>query len=89
LMLSDFDLLTLDDVALLLHCSKAHVSHIVAGEVEGCTPLPALRLGRRRLVRRVTLEAWVMENDRVSTNDNRKPVGRVRVLRASDDRKSA
>jgi hypothetical protein len=33
--LSDFDLLTLADVAKLLHCSKAHVCKAVAGRVHG------------------------------------------------------
>ena len=38
----DFDLLTLADVARLLHCSKAHVSHVIAGRVPGCPPIPAV-----------------------------------------------
>ena len=33
---STFDLLTMADVARLLHCSKAHVCNIVAGRVQGC-----------------------------------------------------
>lgn len=50
--LADFDLLTLPEVAVLLHCSKAHVSHVINGLVAGCSPIPAVRLGRRTLVRR-------------------------------------
>jgi excisionase family DNA binding protein len=72
-MLKDFDLLTLAEVAQMLHCSKAHVSNVVAGRVRECSPMPALRLGRRRLVRRASLEAWIAENDRISSTD-RKPV---------------
>ena len=53
--LSDFDLLTLSEVATLLHCSKAHVCNAVAGRVRGCPPIPAVSLGRRKLVRRETL----------------------------------
>ena len=45
-MLADFDLLTLDQVARMLRVSKAHVSNVVAGRVEGCTPIPVLHLGR-------------------------------------------
>lgn len=71
------DLLTLSEVAQLLHCSKAHVSKIVLGRVDNCAALPALRLGRRTLVRRSTLEMWVEENDRVASNHNRKPVARI------------
>ena len=34
MVLDDFDLLTLAEVASLLHCSKAHVSHAVAGRAK-------------------------------------------------------
>jgi hypothetical protein len=61
--LSDFDLLTLADVARLLHCSKAHISNAVAGRVPGCPPIPAVSLGRRKLVRRETLAAWIERNE--------------------------
>ena len=54
-MISDFDLLSLADVAKLLHCSKAHVGKVVSGlvldetrSVEGTRMLPVLdpKLGR-------------------------------------------
>jgi hypothetical protein len=61
--LSDFDLLTLADVARLLHCSKAHVCNAVAGRVRGCPPIPAVSLGRRKLVRRESLAAWIERNE--------------------------
>ena len=51
-LLHDLGLLTMADVAELLHCSKAHVCNLVAGKVRGCAPSPALHLGRRMLVRR-------------------------------------
>lgn len=73
-MLESFDLLTLAQVAELLHVSKAHVSKVVAGQVNGCPAMPALRLGRRTLIRRRSLEAWIAENDRVAGIDNRKPI---------------
>lgn len=62
--LGDFDLLTLAEVAELLHCSKAHVSNVVAGRVPGCSPIPAVRLGRRPLVRRATLFDWILQNEK-------------------------
>jgi excisionase family DNA binding protein len=65
--LSDFDLLTLSEVARVLHCSKAHVCNAVAGRVTGCVPLPAVRLGRRKLVRRATLISWIEQNERAVT----------------------
>ena len=64
--LEDFGLLTLADVAALLHCSKAHVSNVIAGRVPGCPPIPALCLGRRKLVRRETLAAWVERNEQAA-----------------------
>jgi hypothetical protein len=65
--LSDFDLLTLADVAKLLHCSKAHVCKAVAGLVPGCPPIPAVCLGRRKLVRRATLLLWIETNEQAAT----------------------
>lgn len=61
--LENFDLLTVLDVAKLLHCSKAHVSNLVAGKVHGCSRLPAVRLGRRTLIRPETFVAWVEQNE--------------------------
>ena len=68
--LSDFDLLTLADVAKLLHCSKAHVCNIVAGRVRGCAPIPSVSLGRRKLVRREALESWIERNEHAEADDN-------------------
>jgi hypothetical protein len=59
----DFDFLTLADVADLLHCSKAHVGKVVAGRVSGCPPIPAVSLGRRKLVRRRSLIDWLEANE--------------------------
>jgi hypothetical protein len=60
----DFDLLTLADVAELLHCSKAHICKAVAGRVRGCPPIPSVSLGRRKLVRRQSLLAWLETNEK-------------------------
>jgi hypothetical protein len=65
--LREFDLLTLADVADLLHCSKAHICKAVAGRVPGCPPIPAVSLGRRKLVRRVSLLVWIEHNERAAT----------------------
>jgi len=69
--LSDLDLLTLSEVAKLLHCSKAHVSNMAAGRVRGCAPLPSLRLGRRMLVRRESLLQWIERNDKIASSPER------------------
>ena len=83
----DFDLLTLPDVALLLHCLKAHVCNAVNGRLEGCSPIPAVRLGRRVLVRRESLERWLQQNEGGSSGRiGVSPEGRARkhALRRSN-----
>ena len=61
-----FDLLTLADAAELLHCSKAHIGNAVRGRVLGCTPIPAVSLGRRKLIRRETLRQWIENNELIA-----------------------
>jgi hypothetical protein len=70
-MSGEIDLLTLHQVAQALHVSKAHVSNVIAGRVEGCSPIPVLHLGRRKLVRRATLESWMKENDKIAASPER------------------
>ena len=57
------DILTTAEVARELRCSKAHVSKAIAGKLPHVTPLPAVCLGRRRLVRRASLHKWIEENE--------------------------
>ena len=70
--LDDFGLLTLADVAELLHCSKAHVCNMVAGRVNGCPAIPSVSLGRRKLVRREALQSWIERNEHGAADDNLK-----------------
>ena len=60
---NQFDLLTMAEVAQLLHVSKAHVCNAIAGRVAGCPPIPAVSLGRRKLVRRESLLHWIEQNE--------------------------
>jgi excisionase family DNA binding protein len=53
------EVLTISEVAAILRCSKAHVANVMAGRVSGAPPLPYITLGRRRLIRRSTLEHWM------------------------------
>lgn len=71
--LDDFDLLTLSEVADLLHCSKAHVSNAVSGRLPGCPPIPAVSLGRRKLVRRASLLSWIERNETIGDTVNQSP----------------
>jgi hypothetical protein len=43
------DILTIEETARELCCSKAHVYNVIAGKAAGVSPLPALSIGRRRL----------------------------------------
>jgi hypothetical protein len=69
--------LTISEVATELRCSKAQVYRLVNGTVKGVPPLPALCLGRRKVVRRLSLEAWKLANENnraiVPTNQNQSP----------------
>jgi hypothetical protein len=56
------DLLTLDEVATILRISKAHASKLTRGQVPGVSPLPAVRLGRRVIIQRERLFAWINQN---------------------------
>jgi hypothetical protein len=66
--LDGFDLLTMVQVAELLHCSKAHVCNVIAGRVPGCAPIPSVHLGRRMLVRRESLLLWIAHNEHANDN---------------------
>ena len=62
--MSDFsEVMTVAEVATRLRCSKAHVCNAINGKLKGVTPLPAISMGRRKLVRRATLAAWLAQND--------------------------
>ena len=56
--------LTIPEVAAELRCSKAHVYNVINGRVKGVSSLPAIIMGRRKLVRRSTLDRWKAENER-------------------------
>lgn len=59
-------ILTIADVAGDLRCSKAHVYNVINGKVAGVTPLPVISMGRRKLVRRSSLEQWKRANERAA-----------------------
>ena len=59
-------ILTATQVAEHLRCSKAHVYKAIHGKVVGISPLPAIVMGRRKLVRRSALEQWKLQNERNS-----------------------
>ena len=52
------EILTAAQVATDLKCSKAQVYKAILGKVEGTSRLPAISMGRRKLIRRSSLESW-------------------------------
>jgi len=60
------EVLTVAEVADELRCSKAHVFNAINGKVAGVSPLPAIHMGRRKLVRRSALERWKRANEQGS-----------------------
>ncbi len=55
--------MTVSEVARELRCSKAHVHNLINGKVRGAKPLPSVRIGRRRIVRRLTLDEWIKASE--------------------------
>jgi Helix-turn-helix domain len=53
--------LNLSEAAALVRCSRAHLSNIANGKVRGIPRLPTVRIGRRVLFRRESLELWLEE----------------------------
>jgi predicted DNA-binding transcriptional regulator AlpA len=54
--------LTAQEVAEDLRCSKSQVYRLMNGDVEGVTALPYLALGRKKVVLRSILEQWKQQN---------------------------
>jgi hypothetical protein len=62
------EILTVVEVAAELRCSKAHVCKAILGRINNIDPLPAICLGRRKLVRRGALEKWKRMNEKNGEN---------------------
>jgi excisionase family DNA binding protein len=63
------EILTVPEVAQALRCSKAHVHNLINGKVSGVLPLPTIHLGRRRLIRRKSLDGWAQDHERTFHSD--------------------
>jgi excisionase family DNA binding protein len=59
---SEKSILTINDVAAILRCSKTHVSHVLAGKIVGIPRLTHIAMGRRKLIRRQWLDEWMETN---------------------------
>jgi excisionase family DNA binding protein len=57
--------LTVDEIAEELRCSRAHVYNAINGKVSGISALRVISMGRRVLIRRSSFELWKEENERM------------------------
>ena len=60
------EIMTSEEAAQELRCSRAHITHLAQGTVRGVPRLPSIRMGRRRLFRRESLRNWVAEVEALS-----------------------
>jgi excisionase family DNA binding protein len=56
------NMLTVKEVAEILRCSKGHALNVIEGKVTGLPKLAHLSVGRRKVIRRDWLAAWVEAN---------------------------
>lgn len=61
--------LTLAEVAQQLRCSKAFVSNLVNGKLRNVPPLPAVRIGRRVIVRQAALDSWMLSLEQAARQE--------------------
>ena len=54
--------LTIEEVADILRCSKAHISNALNGKIPGTPRLTHFSIGRRKLIRREWLDQWMEAN---------------------------
>jgi len=52
------EILTAAEIAAEIRCSKPQVYRLMNGVVPGVPPLPYISLGRKKVVRRSSLESW-------------------------------
>ena len=57
------EVLTVRDLALELRCSISHVHNVINGKAKHVSKLLAIRMGRKKLVLRDTLEEWKRANE--------------------------
>ena len=73
-------ILTAREAADDLRCSVAHVYNAIAGKIRGVSPLPAITMGRRRLIRREALERWKLENENNGLSGDTIPTSAVNTV---------
>jgi excisionase family DNA binding protein len=74
------EILTVEDVAKELRSSKAHVYNLINGKVPGVMPLPVIALGRKKLIRRSSLQRWLRINENEGILPPLSEIGPVRRM---------
>ncbi len=64
------NVLNLAEAAALVRCSRAHLSNVINGKVHGIPRLPAVRIGRRVLFRRESIDLWLQEVESMTPASN-------------------
>jgi excisionase family DNA binding protein len=59
------DILTVHEAAEILSCSYSHVVHLLTGKVAGVSPIPHVKAGRLRRIRREALMRWFREQEAI------------------------
>ena len=86
-MNQDRDILTAGDVAAELRCSKTHVYKVIRGKVKNVLPLPSICIGRRKLIRRSSLERWKSLNEQ--GNSGMMPSPEIDAVRRTEEKSYA
>ena len=81
-MIVEREILTAEDVASELRCSNMHVYNVINGKVSNVSRLPSICVGRRKLIRRTSLERWKRLNEHGDNSammfpPETQPVGRM------------
>ena len=67
----DKGLLTRKEAMAILRLGPAHFSKVTNAKVQGLPRLACVRIGRRQLFRKVTVERWIIEVEAQSCNGAR------------------
>ena len=60
------EILDVRGAATYLHCSPSHVSNILNGKIPHLPPIPHVRAGRLRLIRKASLMEWFKAQESAS-----------------------
>jgi hypothetical protein len=60
------EILDVRGAAAFLHCSPSHVSNILNGKIRNLPPIPHVRAGRLRLIRKEALIEWFKAQEAAS-----------------------